>query len=189
MAPHHNLFCCLMSCSLICGNTTVKLLHNFGCLVVNLIFLSSGASFNTTQPWLDTRFFRQKIGKAKQFPYLFMEMQFQQQAKAKPGRKCSWFFSFGQELQTAPMLHRFGRINSRDFLSWLNHFPQDVSHNWNMRYYFPPLQIERTSYQPMTFLYISGEDPYESIQDFIKILRNHPYESSSGIIFMIWFIS
>ena len=38
-------------------NTTLKLSRNIGCLVVNLRFLSSGASFNTIQPWLDTRFF------------------------------------------------------------------------------------------------------------------------------------
>lgn len=60
------------------------------------------------------------------------------------------------ELQTAQML-----INSRDFLSWLNHFPQLVSHNWNMRYYFPPLQMERTSHQPMTFLVKILMNPFQ----------------------------
>ena len=64
------------------------------------------------------------------------------------------------ELQTAPML-----INSRDFLSWLNDFPQDVSHNWNMRYYFPPLQMERTSHQPMTFLVKILMNPFQFCKD------------------------
>ena len=70
------------------------------------------------------------------------------------------FFTWS-ELQTAPMLHRFGRINPRGFLSWLNHFPQDVSHIWNMRYYFPPLRMGRTSYQPMTFLVKILMNPFQ----------------------------
>ena len=228
MAPHHNLFCCLMSCSLICGNATVKLLQNFGCLVVNLIFLSSGASFNT-QPWLDTGHplfltenwqskaihwrwssrlrecrslsggggapERYRVGRGQgarsnsrqrqslDILTIAVKVEVKQEedehAVVPVDENAPGPFTW-PELQTAQML-----INSRDFLSWLNHFPQLVSHNWNMRYYFPPLQNGKNISSTYD---ISGEDPYESIPDFVKILRNHPYESSLGIIFMIYFL-